>query len=336
MKRPVKALKIIMVIIVTILVLLVGTVALASAYPDHSVLQFFAIENPFTVPQQDTFPIIQILEENDLTQDRIDNIQFAVLPDGGYITVTGREQIQSIWDLLSEVEVTTIRARNAPVNEELAIYVDIQFLNPNHNAGIEIFGQVHIVGHGPFVFSDNASEQRFVELFAMLKNIQVDYTPPSPYDPGDDYILPDLYDPGDDSDYDIVILPTPTPIDMSFLTFLELLKGNGFIYDDIIDGAQGLDGILSDNAKTIILGDEIISVYEYNSNEEMEMDAGYISTDGFGITSPNSGVQISWVSTPYWFKSDMIVVLYVGENNKIIDFLLETFGQPFAGGFFLH
>jgi len=321
MKRPVKALKILIVAVVTIIALLIGTVALASAYPDHPVLQFFVIENPFTEPQQDAFPITQILEENDLILDRIDNIQFAVLPDGGVITVTGREQIQSIWDLLSKVEVTSIRARNAPVNESLSIYVDIQFLDPNHNAGIEIFGQVHILGRGPFVFVDNASEQRFIELFAMLSNVQVDYTPP------------DHYYPEDDSGYEIVVPPTPATTDMNFLTFLELLTENGFIYNDIIDGAQGLENILSNNAKNIILGDDIIAVYEYNSNEEMEIDAGYISTDGFGITTPDSGVQISWVSTPYWFKSDRIIVLYVGDNTEIIIFLREVLGDTFAGGY---
>ena len=321
MKRPVKALKIIIITVVTMIVLLAGTVVLASAYPDHPILQFFVIENPFTVPEQETFPIVQILEENNLTQDRIDNIQFAVLPDGGLISLTDKAQFQAVWELLSAAEVTTTSARHAPVNESLSIYVDIQFIDPNHNAGIEIFGQVYILGRGPFVFTDSTIEQRFIDMFTSFTNIHVDYTPPEPFDPEED------------SGPDIIVYPTPATANMDFSTFLELFEANGFIYDEIIDeSSQNGERFLSVEPKRIIIGDEIINVYEFSSNEEMETEAGYIDTGGSGITRPDSGVQISWVSTPYWFKSDLIIVLYVGTNREILNFLMETFGQPFAGG----
>jgi len=123
---------------------------------------------------------------------------------------------------------------------------------------------------------------------------------------------------------------TESQMDMS--TFLRTLKANGFIYDDIIEETQYRENFLSVGPKRILFGDENITVYEFNSNREMELEAGYIDPGGFGITRPGTGVQISWVSTPYWFKSDLIIVLYVGENEQIINFLLKTFGDPFAGG----
>jgi len=321
MKRQKKSVKILVVTFVTIAVLLVGTVALAATNPDNPLLQYFAIENPFTVPQRDTFPIIQILEENGLTKERINNIQYAVLPDGGAITTYDEEQILTVWALLSEVEVTTIRARQARTNEELSIYVDIQFLDPNHNAGIEIFGQVYILGRGPFVFTDNTSEQRFIELFTALTSLNVDYT------------LPDPYYPGEDDGSEIITFPPPTASTMNFSLFMDLLRINGFVYDDIIEGTNSSERWLSVDAKHIILGDDIITVYEYYSNEEMETNAGYISPGGSSIYGPDFGVEISWVSIPRWFKSDLIIVNYVGENEDILNFLTVIFGFPFAGGY---
>jgi len=327
-KRQNKAVKIIIVTLVVTVTLLVGTVALAAAYPDHPILQYFVIENPFTVPQQDTFPIVQILEENGLTWDKINNIQFAVLPDGGVITISDEELFLAVWSLLTEVEVTTVRARQARINDALSIYVDIQFQDPNHSAGIEVFGQVHILGRGPFVFTDSTSEQKFIELFTTLTSICDDYTPP------------ESHNPGEDDGSEIITLPPPVPPTTEFLLFMELLRINGFVYNEIIEGTNSLEGILSVDAKLIILGDDIITVYEYNSNEEMETNAGYIGSDGSSISRPDYDdddltltMMISWRSIPHWFKSDLVIVNYVGENEEIINFLTVIFGVPFAGGY---
>ena len=172
MKRPRKAMKIIIVTLITIILLLAGTVALASAYPDHPVLQFFVIDNPFTAPQQDIFPIVQLFEENDLTRDRIDNIQFAVLPDGGVITITDPEDIKTIWGVLSEIELTTDSVEEAKINDELAIYVDFHFTaldrNWNWTVGIEAFGPVYVLGRGPFVCIGRSTERIFIDLFDEL------------------------------------------------------------------------------------------------------------------------------------------------------------------------
>jgi len=73
--------------------------------------------------------------------------------------------------------------------------------------------------------------------------------------------------------------------------------------------------------RIMTIGDEILTVYEFPFAEAMETNAGYVKKSGFGISFPGSGVEISWVSDPYWFKSGIIIVNYVGENQEILEFL---------------
>ena len=144
-------------------------------FPDNPALNFTVSENPFTVPRQETFPIVRIFEENGFHPGRIDNIQFAVqfatLPDSSKMWITNQAYIQAVWDLLSNVEVTTRNAAHAPLNYEMSIYVDFQFTNPNYSLAIEMFGQVYILGRGPFVFAEGSSAQQIVNLFADFTNI---------------------------------------------------------------------------------------------------------------------------------------------------------------------
>lgn len=76
---------------------------------------------------------------------------------------------------------------------------------------------------------------------------------------------------------------------------------------------------------------EMISVYIYESDHAMEQDASYISRDGFTYDKGGVATSISWVSYPYFFKKEDIIILYVGENEKIIDTLEEIAGPQFAG-----
>jgi hypothetical protein len=61
-------------------------------------------------------------------------------------------------------------------------------------------------------------------------------------------------------------------------------------------------------------------------------DSNAVSRSGFSIFHPDGrGIEISWLYYPFWFKSDYVIVLYVGENEDIIAFLRSIFGENFAG-----
>lgn len=74
-----------------------------------------------------------------------------------------------------------------------------------------------------------------------------------------------------------------------------------------------------------------ISIYLYESNDEMEKDASYISADGFSYDNGREAAMIDWVSYPHFFKSENMIILYVGEDSDIIHSLKELVGPQFAG-----
>lgn len=74
-----------------------------------------------------------------------------------------------------------------------------------------------------------------------------------------------------------------------------------------------------------------ITVYLYNSNEKMEEDASSISHGGTSYNNGKNRMEISWASYPHFFKSENMIVLYVGEDLEIISSLEELLGAKFAG-----
>ena len=113
--------------------------------------------------------------------------------------------------------------------------------------------------------------------------------------------------------------------------FLALLEANGFVLEDELPEENNWFSV---SGKIIVVGGGPLYVYEYESGTAMEKDSKYVDSSGSSInnTDEGFGAQIDWVATPYWFKKDLIIVIYVGENEQMIDFLKETFGNVFAGG----
>jgi len=117
---------------------------------------------------------------------------------------------------------------------------------------------------------------------------------------------------------------------MGYAALIELLEQNGFTIEPVEQETEA--DFLSAIPRRFYIDGELITIYEYSSNQAMETEAGFVSADGFSINNENSGVSvaISWVSNPYWFKRDLIIVNYVGTNGRIIDFLMEAL-DFFAG-----
>ena len=113
-----------------------------------------------------------------------------------------------------------------------------------------------------------------------------------------------------------------------YAIFLSLLDENGFQYsEEKVD----TDSYLSVDRKPIWIDDEIISVFEYESNAAMEEDAAGIDKDGCIISNQGRKTIIDWVSTPYFFKKDTLIISYVGKYERILDFLNKNYGNAFAG-----
>ena len=84
---------------------------------------------------------------------------------------------------------------------------------------------------------------------------------------------------------------------------------------------------LSIIGKMIKLYDEDVQVFQYSSAAEMEAQAAPISRDGMAVGTR----KIFWVGPPHFFKQGRLLVLYVGDNDKVLKALEAVLGRQFAG-----
>lgn len=89
--------------------------------------------------------------------------------------------------------------------------------------------------------------------------------------------------------------------------------------------------ILGERKWLTVDGSENISVYLYESNDEMEKDASYLSDDGFSYDNGKESAEVEWISYPHFFKSQNMIILYVGEDLEIINVLEEIRRPQFSG-----
>jgi hypothetical protein len=59
----------------------------------------------------------------------------------------------------------------------------------------------------------------------------------------------------------------------------------------------------------------------------MEADAAQVAPDGGSIGTS----MVTWVATPHFYKTGRILVLYVGDDQAILDLLEGALGPQFAG-----
>jgi hypothetical protein len=114
---------------------------------------------------------------------------------------------------------------------------------------------------------------------------------------------------------------------MNTEVFLELLKDNGFALDEIRKSNSFFDEIFS-GTETFI--SPYIYVIEFLSIENMMYESIFVSSNGFSINGLHAGTSIQWLNQPYWLRQDLIIVLYVGTDERVINFLMENL-ELFAG-----
>ena len=72
---------------------------------------------------------------------------------------------------------------------------------------------------------------------------------------------------------------------------------------------------------------EDVQVFQYANAAAAEAEAAPISRDGMAVGTR----KIFWVGAPHFFKKDKLLVLYVGDNAKVLKTLEALLGQQFAG-----
>jgi hypothetical protein len=82
-------------------------------------------------------------------------------------------------------------------------------------------------------------------------------------------------------------------------------------------------------AHVVRVNDARVNAFEYPTEHAAAMDAASISPDG--QPSPTTSV-IDWISTPRFYRSGSLIVLYVGCSTPIVDTLRAVMGEPLAVG----
>lgn len=70
-----------------------------------------------------------------------------------------------------------------------------------------------------------------------------------------------------------------------------------------------------------------VQVFEYPNEEDAQLAAGTISSDGSSVGT----TMISWVEAPHFFKSGSLIALYVGEEDAVVKALEAVLGPQLAG-----
>lgn len=76
-----------------------------------------------------------------------------------------------------------------------------------------------------------------------------------------------------------------------------------------------------------INGEEDVQVFEYEDAQTMENEASQVAPDGGSVGTS----MMMWIEPPHFHKSGRIIVLYIGNNTKILDLLDKVMGPQFAG-----
>lgn len=84
---------------------------------------------------------------------------------------------------------------------------------------------------------------------------------------------------------------------------------------------------LSVTGAMIKVGGEDVQVFQYSSAAEVEAQAALVSPDGgaVGTSKPH------WVGPPHFYKKGRLLVLYVGDDDKVLMALDAALGRQFAG-----
>jgi hypothetical protein len=72
---------------------------------------------------------------------------------------------------------------------------------------------------------------------------------------------------------------------------------------------------------------EDVQVFQYANAAAADAEAVPISRDGRAVGTR----KIHWIGSPHFFKKEKLLVLYVGDNDRVLGSLEAVLGQQFAG-----
>ena len=84
----------------------------------------------------------------------------------------------------------------------------------------------------------------------------------------------------------------------------------------------------SASGQVLRVNGEDVQVFEYENAAAAQGEGARVSPDGSSVGT----TIINWVSTPHFYKSGKVIVLYVGSSRELLSLLDSVLGPQFAGG----
>ena len=94
-----------------------------------------------------------------------------------------------------------------------------------------------------------------------------------------------------------------------------------------VTGEVVSEGIFSVNGTIILVDGEPVQVMDFGDAVALEAETAHISPDG----SSTGTTMVTWIAPPHFFRTDTTIVLYVGDNSKVIVALTSVIGPQFPG-----
>lgn len=110
----------------------------------------------------------------------------------------------------------------------------------------------------------------------------------------------------------------------SFNDFLDALKDMKYKPKEVREKNEVQDSYFSVSARYVNVGDEVISVFEFEDAETASLQAETISKDGYTIADN----EISWTDEPHFYQNGNLIVGYIGKEEKLLFDLYAIFGNP--------
>lgn len=73
-----------------------------------------------------------------------------------------------------------------------------------------------------------------------------------------------------------------------------------------------------------------IEVYQYANAQALATDTRDIDPDGC-IGTIDGGMLDPWTAPPHFFKSESVMVIYLGSDSRMLQLLTSVMGKQFAG-----
>lgn len=109
---------------------------------------------------------------------------------------------------------------------------------------------------------------------------------------------------------------------------IAIARGFKKIQSEMLKSGFKIDSVdmFSGSSRLFAINGEPIQIIEYETPELAKKDASRINHNGSEI----GNAQVDWSKPPYFYLKDNMIVIFTGDNAKVISKLEEILGKPIA------